>query len=109
MKAKEWFGVVLGLSLFATQSFASDLKPLQPATFDLGTHTAVVYYVENNGGHEVVTTIGPNVGYDSPITRHVANISPGQDYSVSLGGGAGSTISTIMIETSDAGVQIALK
>ncbi|MDH3695206.1 MAG: hypothetical protein OER96_11630 [Gammaproteobacteria bacterium] len=109
MKTTQWFGVMLGLSLFATQSFANDLKPLQIVTFDLGAHTAMVFYEENNGEYEVTTTVGPNMGYDGPITRHVVNMSPGQDYSVSVGNDVERTTSIIRVETSDSGVQVAMK
>ena len=61
------------------------LQPMQAATFDLGDHTAVVYYTQKQDAYELVTTIGPNPGTKGPITRYVTPIQDNGAFSFQIG------------------------
>lgn len=67
---------------FSAVALAEDMQPLEAKSYDLISHTAVVYYVESGDGYEVVTTLGPNLGYTGPITQQRTKIQRGQVFSL---------------------------
>jgi hypothetical protein len=76
---------------------AQPLEPLQPAAFDLGKESAIVYYVDNDGTYDVIAMIGPNVAIEGPVVRHLVRLESDERYTVSVGGKS-STTATSYIE-----------
>jgi hypothetical protein len=63
---------------------ASQLKPMQGGTFDLGAQSASIYYTVSGDTFEVVTTLGPADGSGGPV-RLVGFLRPGEKQIVSAG------------------------
>ena len=77
---------------------AERIAALQPATINLGDHTAVVYYTQQGDQYEVVTTIGPNVGTEGSIVRHVTRVRAGESFNIEFGSnGSGVLMRTIAV------------
>ena len=78
---------------------AQQLEPLEPAAFDLGKQSAIVYYVDNNGIYDVVAMVGPNVAIEGPVVRHLVKLDSDERYTVLIGGKSPTTaMSYIAIE-----------
>lgn len=75
---------ILGLGLTVAQADPKSLKPMEAETFDLVSHTAVVYYLDTASGYDVVTTIGPNLGFSGVTTQHRTHVLRCQDYSITI-------------------------
>jgi hypothetical protein len=71
-------------SLVPFVAAASELKPMQGGTFELGDQSASIYYTISGDTFEVVTTIGPSDGSGAPV-RLVGFLEPGQKQIVSAG------------------------
>ncbi len=100
--------VLSGLFIGTLSAYAGsdELQQMEPAVFDMGTATAVVYYTETDtGDFEVVTTIGPNVGHDAPIQRYASIISAGERTTVTIDDLANASHS-LMIAASRHGVSV---
>jgi hypothetical protein len=69
---------------------AADLGPLTPQFVSVGNRNAVLYYAETQAGYEVVVTFAANAPDDGTSMRSVVTLTPGQQSTLSLGGGAGS-------------------
>jgi hypothetical protein len=75
---------VMLTSLVPFAGAASELRPMQGGTFELGAQSASIYYTVSGDSFEVVTTIGPKDGSGGPI-RFVGSLRPGQRQVVSAG------------------------
>jgi hypothetical protein len=73
------------LMLSCAQTDDQRLRPMQAATFDLGDHTAVIYYTHKQDAYELVTTIGPDLGTEGLITRYVTPIQDNEEFSFQIG------------------------
>ena len=68
-------------ALFATlagPAFADTLKPLQAATFKVGSEHAVSYFTSENGRCNLVVTRAGEPNDTFTATRYETSISPGQ-------------------------------
>jgi hypothetical protein len=82
MKIITVIGSMLIALLVASGAAAEQmLKPIHAYRLGGGDQSAVLYYVERDGGHEVVTTW---VDEQEVLMRHIAYLEPGQRYSLSL-------------------------
>ncbi len=100
--------VLSGLFISTLSAYAGsdELQQMEPAVFDMGTATAVVYYTETDkGDFEVVTTIGPNVGHDAPIQRYSSIISAGEQTTITIDDLANASRS-LMIAASRRGISV---
>lgn len=64
---------------------ASELKPMQGGSFELGTQNISIYYTVSGDAYEVVTTIAPEYGTPGTPIRFVSLLDPGQIETVSVG------------------------
>ncbi len=86
-------------SIFLVDANARQLEPLEPAAFDLGKQSAIVYYVDNEGTYDVVAMVGPNVAIEGPVVRHLFKLEADERYTVLIGGNSPTTnMSYIEIE-----------
>lgn len=92
---------------FSAVALAEDMQPLEAKGYDLGSHTAVVYYVESGDGYDVVTTVGPNLGYSGPITQQRTSIQPGQTFSLVFDTGTKAPGIKLVFDTRGDGFQVA--
>jgi hypothetical protein len=63
---------------------ASELKPMQGGTFELGAQSASIYYTVSGDTFKVVTTLGPADGSGGPV-RFVGYLQPREKQIVSAG------------------------
>jgi hypothetical protein len=78
----------VSLALVSVMPFAADaseLKPLQAGTFELGSQSVSIYYTVSGDTYEVVTTIAPGAETSGAPIRFVGFLQPGQRALVSAG------------------------
>lgn len=85
MKASLWVASLVLGSLLPFVADASELKPLQAGTFELGTHTVSIHYTVSGDVFEVVTTIAPEPGTAGAPIRFIGLLPPGQKQVISVG------------------------
>ncbi len=71
--------------LLPTMSSASELKPMQGGTFELGDQNASIYFIERGENYQVVTTIAPDAEMAGAPIRFVSLLQPGQIETISVG------------------------
>jgi hypothetical protein len=66
------------IATLAAPAFADTLKPLQAASFNVGSEHAVSYFTSENGRCNLVVTRAGEPNDSFTVTRYETSISPGQ-------------------------------
>lgn len=83
-----WQRIVLPFAAVVASAplHAELLKPLHAHRVQLGDHSAIVYYVPNGTGHEVVTTVASSPLDGDERMRFVTPVTPGRKSYFSITG-----------------------
>jgi hypothetical protein len=84
MKSHIVLSAAIGLGV-SFSAGASELTPLQAGTFVVGNQVASVYYTEQRGRYEVVTTIAPDPDLGGAPLRLVGSLALGEKQTISFG------------------------
>jgi len=78
-------------------SAADVLNPLEPRATTIGDRQAVVYYVAQPDGYQVVVTFAASTPDTGVSMRSTVTLQPGQHHIVSIAGEAGTAPATLDI------------
>jgi len=76
---------------------AAGLQPLEPQFVSVGGRDTVLYYTNTPMGYEVVVTFAANTPDNGMSMRSVTTLAPGQQSTLSIGGGVGAKPATLTI------------